>query len=390
MPKFGILLRALPVLAFCVAGSLSVSSAIAAPGDLDPAFGRGGEFVFQANSACIPGCVEFFGSYAGALLVQHDGKVVLGGRNILFGGSRSDVPTTALVRANANGTPDSSFGLAGLAAGPPFDIWHIYETESRHLLVVGGSGYAVGVEDLSETGVPDEAFGPFGVSPTRSFPSQLPVYDAQIDRRGRIVVVAGAPSVYGGPAGPIEVMRFLPQGAPDRGFGSNGRVVLHGLSVTGSVRPLAFALKSDGSVLLLGQNYNAGKAAPRTAPFLVRLTANGKLASSFGRHGIVPMPAARWYTSPVLAADPHGRILLAASTVKGESAAHEPPLQRTGQDQLLLMRFTADGRLDRSFGRRGVASETPFANEQTKLNSSVVPAAIVIDTNGDPLVAGSH
>jgi hypothetical protein len=33
----------------------------------------------QANKACVPGCVEFGGSYADALALQPDGGIVLGG-----------------------------------------------------------------------------------------------------------------------------------------------------------------------------------------------------------------------------------------------------------------------------------------------------------------------
>lgn len=371
-----------------LAGLLVASPVAAAPGEIDPSFGEGGLFTFQADPACHPFCVEFFGSYANALLVQRDGKVVLGGHNIEFGDGRVPVPSKALVRANSNGTPDPTFGVGGLAEGPPFGIWHLHEGESGHLLVVGGATNDAGVEDLSSSGVPNDAFGPLGLSPVRWFPSQLPVFDAQIDRYGRVVVVAGAQRVVGGPAGPIEVMRFLPHGVPDREFGANGLVVLHGLSMAGSVRPLSVALQPDGGVLLVGENYLAGNRTAANSPkpklFLARLTAAGKHVSSFGRRGLRSLSGASSYTSVVVAGASHGRILLAAgSGAEGREREQRP-------EKLLLMRFLPDGRPDRSFGRDGTAGETLLEGGRFERSGSVDPKAIAFDDHGDPLVAGSH
>jgi|GEM_PF-2057730 len=383
------------ILALALSGCPSSAGALtaAAPGELDGSFADGGELVVQANPACARGCVEFFGSYADTMLRQTDGKIVLAGSNVFYGDADVAVPNTALVRANADGAPDISFGVNGLVDGPPFAIWHIYETRLHRLLVVGGQGDEAGVEELDPDGAVNDAFGPFGAAPVRSFPTQLPVFAAQVDQAGRIVVVAGAPAVHGGAAGPIEVMRFLPQGTPDRGFGSNGIVVLHGLRKTGAVRPLAVALQADGGTVIMGQNYDTrgaptGRVASKPKPFLTSLTAKGTLASSFGQHGILRLPPIFSYDSPVLAPTPGGGVLLAF----GESPEEALPVTGQGsigphpRELMRLMRFTPSGRLDQAFGHAGVASDVLFADGR----GSVAPAAIAFDAHRDPLVVGSQ
>lgn len=86
------------------------------PGAPDAAFGTGGEVIVQPNRACATGCVESLGSQAEALAVAPDGSVLLAGtaQNRGPNGHR-----TLLVRLNANGTLDRTFGTEGYATGLP-------------------------------------------------------------------------------------------------------------------------------------------------------------------------------------------------------------------------------------------------------------------------------
>lgn len=372
MLECALLRRWLLAFACCAAPLVAASPGFASPGDLDPSFGEGGEFRFQANPACSSGCVEFFGSYARTVALQHDGKIVLGGRNVFFGSSEGRVPPTELVRLNANGTLDDSFGDGGVAEGPPFDPFHLYETEGRDLLAVGERRGVVGVERFTPTGAEVGGVGEGGVHWLHTH--QL-AEGAQVDRLGRIVVVAGT---LGDLLRPIEVRRFLPDGAPDRRFGSDGLVALRVLSPVRPIHARKFIVGADGSIMVLGTN-------GRTL-FLARLKPNGKLDRSFGtRHGVAIIPPAiSLYGSLALAVAPDGRAFIAAGD----------------ESSLLLVRLTAHGRFDRAFGHDGVSSVTPFADHPASAThtrakmalgmSSAVPTGIAFDRGGAPVVLGSY
>ncbi|MGN6372515.1 MAG: hypothetical protein ACTHM1_05945 [Solirubrobacteraceae bacterium] len=367
--------RWLLAFACCAAPLVAASPGFASPGDLDPSFGDGGEFRFQANPACNSGCVEFFGSYASTVALQHDGKILLGGRNVFFGSPEEPVPPTELVRLNANGTLDDSFGNGGVSEGPPFDLFHLYETERSDLLAVGERRGVIGVERFTRTGAEVDAVGEGGV---HWLHTQQLAEGAQVDGLGRIVVVAGTP---GDLLRPIEVRRFLPDGTPDRRFGSDGLVALHVLSPVRPIHAQKFIVEADGSLMVLGTN---GQTL-----FLARLKPNGKLDRSFGaRHGVAIIPSTLnlYYDSLALAVAPDGRAFIAVGD----------------ESSLLLMRFTAHGRFDRAFGHEGFSSVTTFADHPAASSatrtrakmalgiSSAVPTGIAFDRGGAPVVLGSY
>ena len=101
--------RCLRMLAGAAAVSLTLvlaGAAGGAPGDLDPAFGVGGRVTTDLGGAT---------DQARAVVVQPDGKIVAAGL--------SSGPTSAgaLVRYNADGTLDPSFGSGGIVFTVPPD-----------------------------------------------------------------------------------------------------------------------------------------------------------------------------------------------------------------------------------------------------------------------------
>src|SRR4051794_14333873 len=85
-------------IALTLCGLLAAApAASAAPGDLDPSFGSGGIVkLLESNEE----------SYAEAVTVQPDGKIVVAGY---------EEGSTVVVRLLPNGEPDSSFGVGGKA-----------------------------------------------------------------------------------------------------------------------------------------------------------------------------------------------------------------------------------------------------------------------------------
>ena len=93
--------RSLASLLATLAAALS-SGAVAAPGDLDPSFGRGGRVSLEQLAES---------SVAYSAVQQADGKLVL--VTSMF----SDGPHLVLARLEVNGTLDSTFGSNGIAIG---------------------------------------------------------------------------------------------------------------------------------------------------------------------------------------------------------------------------------------------------------------------------------
>jgi uncharacterized delta-60 repeat protein len=137
----------------------------------------------------------------------------------------------------------------------------------------------------------------------------------------------GGPAAGAGPAGPAG-----PPGSLDPSFGGDGVVttdVSEGFDTASAV-----AVQRDGRIVA------AGGATDDTA--LVRYRPDGRLDPSFGSGGIVvtPLSDALDMASDVLV-QRDGRILVAGLSV----GSHQ---------DIAVVRYRADGRLDRSFGTGGV------------------------------------
>ena len=142
---------------------------------------------------------------------------------------------------------------------------------------------------------------------------------------GKIVVAGGIPSNTGFTV--PAVLRFLPNGGPDKTFGANGTVVLP--NRFGSYG--AAAIQTDGKILVAtGGDGVDGE--------LDRFTSAGKLDSSFGSQGTVTF---KFSSLTGIALQPDGRILAGVQSfiVVGARVA----------------RLLANGSFDTSFGTNGFA-----------------------------------
>ena len=334
----------------------------AIPSELDSSFGEGGEAVFQANPACQPACVEFGGSYAQALLLEANGKLVLGGPDVDLFSPGARAPSS-LLRLQSNGALDQTFAEAGQAYSPPFTIQRLKKLANGDLLAAGSGPLGVGVERYMADGAPDDAFAPGG---TRWLHPPPAPNEIAIDTAGRVLVMTERiPKV-------LEVMRFSASGLLDITFGFRGVVQLRYLP---EAHPSSLTSAPDGGLVLAGEVPVQGTSESHL--LLVRLSSSGKLDRAFGRHGFV-ITRASGYEKPVLALDRAGRLLVAA----GEHVLG---------GRLLVWRYTRDGRLDVSFGEHGVASDTVFKGEGLGYRlGRVAPSAIAFDTADDPVIAGSH
>ena len=142
-----------------------------------------------------------------------------------------------------------------------------------------------------------------------------------IQRDGKIL--AAGVATTGSCSTPSDVgviFRLQANGAPDPSFGSSGHVTLS----AGAAK--AIALTRDGRITVAGQG------------FVARLRSNGSLDSSFGKGGVFRAGGRNF---AAMAIKHNGKIVLAGQI--GPYEGH----------QFLVGRLTKTGKPDRSFGHRG-------------------------------------
>jgi len=152
------------------------------------------------------------------------------------------------------------------------------------------------------------------------------------------------------------VARYNTDGSLDTSFGSGG--------IANSYANGA-ALQSDGKILLASRSGSGGFS-------LERLNSNGSLDASFGNQGVVTTSFTATTAATQVVVQPDGKIVLAGDGgVKGG--------QYYGAFE--LARYNADGSLDTSFGQQGKVT-TFFGRFQ------VSTQALLLQANGELIVAG--
>ncbi|MDC0711368.1 hypothetical protein POL68_23055 [Stigmatella sp. ncwal1] len=154
----------------------------------------------------------------------------------------------------------------------------------------------------------------------------------------------------------LAVVRFNTDGTVDTTFGTNGIATVDLSAGTASARDTLWSMDRDISNRLV--LFGGRKADPNRADLdyaVARLTANGALDTAFGTNGIYTLnvsnlseQARNGYVQP------DGKILaagyLSQPTGVGAQAAN----------RVLLQRLDDSGKLDTSFGSKGVVNSAPF------------------------------
>ncbi len=161
-----------------------------------------------------------------------------------------------------------------------------------------------------------------------------------IQSDGKIVVAGYS---YNSNYEKFAVLRFNSDGSLDNTFGSGGEV-----SATPATygRANAMAIQSDGKIVVGGYSYNTGQAKRFG---VVRLNTNGGLDNTFAGTGMIAVAYADTGGVDGLVVQPDGKIVLA-----GENEVVAGLLQ--------LVRITASGSTDNSFGNLGKVS-TPMVGD---------------------------
>jgi uncharacterized delta-60 repeat protein len=256
-----------------------------------------------------------------------------------------------LVRINADGSLDRSFGNGGRAVKGAYAVAVL--PDGKLLLADEGtppgepSNGDAEVTRLLPNGRPDPSFGHGG--------TVFIDFGGRLDAANCVAVAADGDILVGGELTTARsrgsdavpaFARLLPDGTLDRSFGENGVQVLEGVYETGIFE---IAAAPDGGVV------GATGVEEFFGDELWKLTADGSVDRSFGKRGRVDLFGR---VSLLLRIEvlPNGRILLAGSGFGGAEPA-------------MATRLLPNGRTDRSFGHDGwaVAKVGGYVDAWTKL-----------------------
>lgn len=260
-----------------------------AQGQLDKSFGQNG--FARKNVAIGAG-----GELARSIVVQSNGKIVICGSIEHAGGDARD-RDLALVRFEANGTVDASFGTNGVAT---LDL---------------SDGEPVGMSYVA-----DAAWG----------------LTAYADDR---LLVLGAQKRMGATDTDFAVVRLTANGARDNTFGTNGVFSLDIRNQNAS--PRTTTLLPDGKILATGYMSESGVVKP----VIFKLDSTGKLDTTFATAGI--------FNEPVLAVTTE----VYAAVLQGSSIVTTGYGKNADKESLdwLSLRISGSGALDKTYGTGGVA-----------------------------------
>ena len=309
-------------------------------GALDATFGGDGKVTTTFTN----------GAYANDVAVQADGLIVAAGA--AAGDDFNGV--FAVARYAPDGMPDPTFGGDGTvttAIGAAGDEAKALAIQADGKIVaVGTNGDRFELARYETNGDLDDSFGTNGVVTTNPTPSWDVAYGTALQPNGKIVVAG-----FGTPGAPFRprfvLARYTTAGELDPSFGGGGVLI----SRLGTARDVV--VQPDGKIVAAGYD-SSGMA-------LARYRRDGTLDPTFGGDGTVGAP--RNAGAFALALQPNGRIVAGGAF---DFFAFE------------VVRFTAGGKLDRTFGHDGAVTTDVGGSEQGV-------AAIAIQPTGKIVAVGS-
>lgn len=308
---------------------------ITSNGVLDASFGTNGVVTYSNVS------------FARSLFLQADGKILAATRtgSVGFG----------MIRLNANGSLDASFGNNGVVGttvttGNDYS-WGIAEQPDNKIVLVGGSCAGgsvctVIVARYDNFGTPDNSFGTNGIVTTTFAANAFQVQGMALQSDGKILVVASN--------GNFTIIRYNTNGSLDNSFGVNGVITTNGGTAN------AIKIQQDGKIVAVGSSTANGYN------MVCRYDQMGTLDNTFGNSGIIKTLAGR---ANALTMQPDNKIL-----VGGFTSAFNGSIS--------AVRYNTDGSLDAGFGNGGITF--------TKINSAAdIANSVYLQSDGKIIVGAT-
>jgi uncharacterized delta-60 repeat protein len=220
----------------------------------------------------------------------------------------------------------------------------------------------------AQAGTLDATFGTGGTV-TTSFADGVAGVGAFEQSNGDIVAIAQVNFVNNVGTG-IGLVRYTSAGELDTTFGMNGITVTAFAGI--GFDPFGFAVQKNGDILIGGVATKSG----RSEFGLARYTATGVLDTTFGTGGLVRTKVGARSDAPsALLLQPNGQIVMGGFEV---AEGNFPGM-------MSLVRYNANGNLDATFGKGGIAlaSVTLLGPETLALLSNGDYLAVGQDANGN-------
>lgn len=274
------------------------------------------------------------GDMAAAVLLQPDGKIVVGGTSDNH---------FAVARFNENGTPDNSFSVDGkevIPMGFADDFTSMVIQADGKLVIVGSSFTDTNYDSaffalarLNTDGTIDNSFSGDGkvLSNFDDGPSFATQVFLQTDGK---FVVAGRAYILG--QNRIALARYKTDGSADNEFSVDGKQAY----VFGD--DLYFgecmAIQNDGKIVVGGYSQTIGGSG--TAFVLSRFLPDGSVDNTFGNLGFIETHLGNTFNfGKSLVITPAGKIALAGTT-----------------DKFTIVLYNSNGTRDSTFGENGVVT----------------------------------
>ncbi|MFN7627146.1 MAG: VCBS domain-containing protein, partial [Pirellula sp.] len=236
---------------------------------------------------------------------QSDGKILIGGQARI--GSTDDF---ALIRYNTDGSLDTTFGTGGkvtTTVGTGHDYGYSVKLQADGKIVVGGYATSSSADfaliRYNANGSLDTSFGNGGKVTTAIGVSTDQGYSIAIQPDGK-VVFAGYATI--GSTADFALVRYNADGTLDTTFGAGGLVTT--AIGTGADYARSVAVQSDGKILIGGY----ARIGSTDDFALARYNADGSLDASFGTGGIITTAigtGSDWGYSVTM--QPDGKIVVA-------------------------------------------------------------------------------
>lgn len=221
--------------------------------------------------------------YARAFALQNDGKIVVAGH---VGGVGSDF---LIIRLTSSGAYDSTFGTAGIVM-TSFNINSTDETNDmviqpdRKILIAGWT--STGNKDIAllrfnADGSADSTFGFNGKVQTNINNTIQEAHDVGLQPDGKIIVAGFTSSPL--TANDVAVFRYKSNGSLDSSFANNG-IAVPVLNANDDDAAFGMVLQPDGKIVTAGYTYTNFTYADN---LIVRFDSTGNLDTSFNSTGVV-------------------------------------------------------------------------------------------------------
>lgn len=282
-------------------------------------------------------------------------------------------PAAHAVSAGDLDTTFNNDGIALTDVGGRFDIGEAIAVQDDGKIVVAGSS-RVGVNTViavvryNPDGTLDTDFDFDGIVTTPLLGQDDAAFGVAIQDDGKILVGG---RTWNGADFDFALLRYEEDGTLDDTFGASG-IVTTDFAPGSNDQAFALVLQDDGKIVLAGST----GSVLLSAFALARYEDDGTLDAGFGTGGLVTTDLAGPDSALAVALQPDNRIVAAGFSFNGVD------------DDIAIVRYFPDGRVDTAFGTNGVITVGFTATDERATGITVQPNSRIVasgfsNVNGD-------